>query len=192
MNSLLMRRDCCNMGSNLDAPVISCKRGFKESLSFLPVLLLELLVVWSALVKGEALYVVIVNSAVFLLFLFGWIYLSQMRVKISFEQKVLVMCVYTMFFRRIRYLNCEDGVVVCLAKHVKLFPRRVRLSFVSASGMELLSMPFSIPYSKGVSWCGVINDYISGLKANRCLTGEKTVDENMRGATSTRERETID
>ena len=93
------------MGSDFDAPVISCKRGFMESLLFLPVLSLELLVVCNALVKGEPLYVVIVNSAVFLLFLLGWIYLSQMRVKISFKQKVLVMCVCTMLFRRIRYLE---------------------------------------------------------------------------------------
>lgn len=179
------------MGSEFDAPVISCKRGFMESLLFLPVLSLELLVVCNALVKGEPLYVVIVNSAVFLLFLLGWIYLSQMRVKISFKQKVLVMCVCTMLFRRIRYLDCDDGVVVCLAKPVKISPRRVRLSFVSASGMELLSMPFSIPYSKGVSWCAVINDHISGFKANRCLTGEKTVDEDVSGVTSARECETI-
>ena len=49
------------MGSNLDAPVIACKRGFMESLSFLLVLLLELLVVCRALAKGEPLYEVPVN-----------------------------------------------------------------------------------------------------------------------------------
>ena len=152
------------MASNYVVPEISCKSDVWESLPLLLPMLLELLVACSAFVKGEPVCVVIGNSVVFLSLLLGWLYLSQMRVRINFKQKVLVMCVETLFVKRIRCLDCVAKPVVCLAKPTKLFPRRVRLSFGSGDGAVFFRMPFGVPYSKGVAWCAVMNDYIRSLK----------------------------
>ena len=53
------------MSSNLVAPVISCKRDIRESLSILTPALLELLVVCWTFVKGEPVFVVVANCVIF-------------------------------------------------------------------------------------------------------------------------------
>ena len=154
------------MRPNLVAPVILCKRGRRESLSILTLALLELLVVCWALARGEPIFVVVGNCVLFLLFLVGWLFLSQMCIEISFKNQLIVICVRAICFKRIHYLDCRDGVVACLAGDSKKFYRRARISFVSGGGDVLFKVPFSVPYDKGGMWCIAINGYIADLKGS--------------------------
>ena len=152
------------MSSNPVAPVISCKRDIRESLSILTPALLELLVVCWTFVKGEPVFVVVANCVIFLLLLGCWLFLLQMRVDISFKNQLVVISVQTICFRRIRYLACTSGLVACLSGDSKELNRRVRISFVSGAGDMLFKVPFSVPYDKGFMWCKTINGYIANLK----------------------------